>query len=95
MAMYILLSRIAPGSFEEPGDFKDIAADVADEIRNECPGLIWHHSYATFGRYDAIDIIEADDPALVARAAMIIRSHGHATTETLVATPWGEFVQAL
>jgi hypothetical protein len=26
---------------------------------------------------------------------MIIRSYGHSSTETLVATPWKEFVSAL
>jgi hypothetical protein len=29
------------------------------------------------------------------RAALIIRAYGHAATETLQATPWGEFIAAL
>jgi len=35
-----------------------------------------------------VDIIESDDPREVERAALIIRGYGHATTETLPATPW-------
>jgi len=31
----------------------------------------------------------------VEKAAMIIRAYGHAATETLVATPWKEFLVAL
>jgi len=47
------------------------------------------------GRFDVVDIVEADDPKDIERAAMIIRSHGHSITETLVATPWKEFLAAL
>jgi hypothetical protein len=31
----------------------------------------------------------------VEKAAMIIRAYGHSTTETLVATPWREFLEML
>lgn len=37
----------------------------------------------------------ADDPKDIERAAMIIRAYGHSTTETLVATPWKEFLAML
>jgi uncharacterized protein with GYD domain len=41
------------------------------------------------------DIVEAAKPEEVQKAAMIIRSYGHSSTETLVATPWKDFVSAL
>ncbi|HYL97692.1 MAG TPA: hypothetical protein VEZ90_01970 [Blastocatellia bacterium] len=31
----------------------------------------------------------------VEKAAMIIRAYGHSTTETLVATPWKDFLDML
>jgi uncharacterized protein with GYD domain len=34
-----------------------------------------------------VDIIEANDPKQVEKAAMIIRTFGRSITETLVATP--------
>jgi hypothetical protein len=34
-------------------------------------------------------------PRWVEKAAMFIRAYGHASTETLVATPWKEFLAAL
>lgn len=37
------------------------------------------------GRFDVVDIIEADTPELVARVAMILRTSGHETTETMMA----------
>lgn len=35
------------------------------------------------------------DPREIEKVAMIIRGYGHSTTETLLATPWKEFLAAL
>ncbi|SDG59115.1 Uncharacterized protein, contains GYD domain [Pseudomonas benzenivorans] len=95
MATYIILSQAAAGSFASPQEFKLMADDVSERIKRECPDVIWGQSFATMGRFDVIDIIEADDPKQVEKAAMIIRAYGRATTETLLATPWREFLAAL
>ncbi len=93
--MYIILSRFFPEAFREPGEFKKIAEAVSAKIKSECTGVRWRDSYATLGRFDVVDVIEANDPKQIEKAAMIIRAYGHSTTETLVATPWKEFLAAL
>ena len=95
MATFIILSRISPDAFDTPSDFKAIAAHVSDRIKSECQGVTIRESFATLGRFDFVDIVEADDPKQVEKASMIIRSMGHSVTETLVATPWIEFLQTL
>ena len=95
MATYIILSRFSPEAFREPGEFKKIAEAVSAKIKNECSGVRWKDSYATLGRFDVVDVVEANDPKQIEKAAMIIRAYGHSTTETLVATPWKEFLAAL
>ena len=95
MATYIILSRISPEAFDDPRDFKKIADTVASKIRKQCPDVTWRQSYATMGRFDVVDIVEAKDPRQVEKAAMIIRAYGHAATETLPATPWQEFLAGL
>ena len=55
----------------------------------------WKESYATLGRYDVIDVVEASDPKEIEKVAMIIRAYGHSTTETMVGTPWKEFLAGL
>lgn len=95
MAAYVILSRFSPEAFRNPKDFKKLAATVSSKIKKECPGVIWKGSYATLGRFDACDVVEARDPKQAERAAMIIRAYGHSTTETLLATPWKEFLAAL
>jgi uncharacterized protein with GYD domain len=95
MATYVILSQLAPDAFDDPRDFKKIAKTVADKIRKECKGVVWKQSYALMGRFDAVDIVEASDPREVERAALIIRAYGHATTETMPATPWSTFIEGL
>ena len=95
MAVYVILSHVSTDAFEDPKDFKKLAADVKKQIRKQCPDVIWKQSYALMGRFDVIDIIESDDPRQVARAALIIRAYGHARTETMPATEWDRFLEEL
>ncbi len=92
MTTYVILSRVSPQALEDPKDFKQLAERVSAKVKAECPGVVWKESYATLGRFDVVDIIESDDPKQVARAATILRTSGHETTETLMATPWKEFL---
>jgi uncharacterized protein with GYD domain len=95
MATFVILSRIAPQAVKDPKDLKAVAKTVADKIKQQCPGVTWKDSFATLGRFDVVDIVEAANAEEVEKAAMIIRSYGHASTETLVATPWKEFLSSL
>ena len=95
MSYYVILSRVGAGSFDGPGQFKEVAKKVAEEIRSSCPGLRIRHSFSTLGHYDVVDIVETDDPSQVEKAAMIIRSVGRSETEVLYATPWQEFLARL
>src|SRR5438552_17257885 len=95
MATYVILSRISPQAFDDPKDFKALAKDVSEKIKRECPGVTWKESFATLGRFDVVDIVDASDPKEIEKAAMLIRAYGHASTETLIATPWKEFLAAV
>jgi uncharacterized protein with GYD domain len=95
MATYIILSRFSPEAFRDPKDFKKIAEQVSAKIKSECPEIKWKDSYATLGRFDVVDVVEADDPKEIEKAAMIIRGYGHSTTETLQGRPWKEFLAAI
>jgi uncharacterized protein with GYD domain len=78
MATYITLSHIAPDAIKDPKDLKGLAETVAKEIKQRCPGVKWKDSFATIGRFD---VVEAPDSKEVERAAMIIRSRAHSSTE--------------
>jgi len=95
MSTFIIFSRFSPDAFQTPKDFLKFAKEVSAKIKSDCPQVQWKDSYATLGRFDVVDIVEADEPEAVERAAMIIRSYGHSTTETLTATPWKKFLKSL
>lgn len=95
MATYIILSRISPEAFSDPFEFKKIAESVASRIKKDCPGVVWKKSYSTTGRFDAVDIVESEDPKQVMKATMIIRAFGHSTTETLAGIPWDDFLKMI
>jgi uncharacterized protein with GYD domain len=76
MATYVILSRISPQALDDPKDFKNLASKVSEKIKRECPGVTWKESFATLGRFDVADIVEAADPKEVQKAAMIIRPTG-------------------
>lgn len=95
MATYAILSRFSPQAFTDPKDFKKLAESVSSEIKRQCPNVTWRQSFATLGQYDVLDIVESQDIKQLERAAMIIRAFGHSSTETLVCTPWEEFLASL
>ncbi len=95
MTTYIILSRFSPEAFRDPKEFKKLAEAVSAKIKSECPGVKWKDSFAMLGRFDVVDVVEAKDPKEIEKAAMIIRAYGHSTTETLIATPWKEFLAML
>ncbi len=95
MATYIILSRFSPDAFSDPKDFKKLAGTVSKKIKKQCKDVAWKGSYATMGRFDVVDIVEAEDIAQIEKVAMLIQSYGHSTTETLVATDWEEFLARL
>lgn len=95
MQTYIILTKFAPGAFKAPAAFKKTSTDLTDKLKRECPGVHWKASFATLGRYDVVDIVEADDPGDVHRAAILINTEAHASTETMLATPWREYLARL
>jgi uncharacterized protein with GYD domain len=95
MGTYIILSRFSPQAFDDPKHFVELAEQVSKKIKTECPKVRWKDSYATLGRFDVFDVVEADDPKEIEKVAMIIRAYGHSTTETMLATPWKDFLEKL
>lgn len=91
MATFIMLTRLAHGALKSPEGLEKLERQVTDRIRAECPEVEWSGSYATLGPYDYLDIFEAPDIDSATKVATIIRTFGHAHTETWAATSWQRF----
>jgi uncharacterized protein with GYD domain len=62
-----------------------------DRIRAECPNVEWLQSYAAFGRFDYLDVIEAQDLDAAAKVAVLLRSYGRAHAEVMPVLEWTRF----
>jgi uncharacterized protein with GYD domain len=89
---YIMLTRLSPEALNRPGAVANLNKKVEERIRQECPGVKWLANYAVLGPCDYLDVFEAPDADTATRVALLVRSFGHATTETWVATPWDRFL---
>ena len=93
METYIMLTRLSPEAVSEPKFVEKVEKKVVDRIRKACPEVKWIGSYSVLGPYDYVDIFEAPNGEIATKVALLVRSLGHATTETWVATKWDRFVQ--
>ena len=91
MATFIMLTKLAHAALKEPQGLEKLERQVADRIGAECPEVEWIGSYATLGPYDYLDIFRAPDIESATKVATIIRTFGHAQTETWAATEWERF----
>lgn len=80
---------------DKPREYARLPCSLLSTSSHTRLAVHWKHSFATTGRFDVVDLVESDDLAQVEKAVMIIRAYGHSTTETLVATPWKEFLDSL
>jgi len=87
-----MLTRLSPEALTRPGAVANLNKKVEERIRQECPGVKWLANYAVLGPCDYLDVFEAPDADTATRVALLVRSFGHATTETWVATPWDRFL---
>jgi uncharacterized protein with GYD domain len=92
MATYMMLTRLAPEALKRPESVVELNKQVEDRIKRECPEVKWIANYAVLGPTDYVDIFEAPDAEAATKVSLLVRSFGHATTETWIATPWDRFV---
>lgn len=93
MPTYIMLTRIAPQALTDPAQYEALGRQVEQKLQQRCPQVRWISSYAVLGPYDYLDVFEAPDEAAAAQVAVLVRSFGHATTETWGALPYERFLQ--
>lgn len=91
MPTYAMLTRLSPEALTRPEVVEELNRHVAERIGKECPSVRWVANYAVLGPCDYLDVFEAPDEETATKVALLVRSLGHATTETWIATPWERF----
>jgi uncharacterized protein with GYD domain len=92
---YVLLTKVSPESAAEPSALKSLEEEVKERVKAHCSDVKWIANYAVMGPYDYLDIFEAPDDVVANKVSTIVRSFGHASTETWGAIPWSDFKTSL
>ncbi len=91
MATYVMLTRLSPEAVARPGSVVELNKQVTEKIKRDCPDVKWLANYAILGPADYLDVFEASNAETATKVALLVRSFGHATTETWMATAWDRF----
>ena len=93
MPTYIMLSTLTPEGTQTVRTNPSRIREVNREV--EQLGATVTAQWATLGRFDFINVIEAPDDKTMSRVSLELGSRGTARYETLVAFPVDEFINAL
>ncbi|MDQ6915094.1 MAG: GYD domain-containing protein [Actinomycetota bacterium] len=93
MPTFIMLTTLTPEGVQtvknNPGRIREVSNEV------EQLGASVKAQFATLGRFDFINVVEAPDEKTMARVSLELGSRGTAKYETLTAIPIDEFIQSL
>jgi uncharacterized protein with GYD domain len=95
MQTFIMLTRLTPSAVRAPRALEELERKVMDHVRATCPQVEWIGSYAVLGPYDYVDIFRAPDLEAASKVSTVVRTYGHAQTETWAATEWEHFKEVV
>jgi len=91
--MYAMLSTLGPDGWETLRQNPERITEVRTEV--EALGLKVHAQYALMGQYDFLNLIEAPDDQVMAKAAIMLAARGTMRTTTLPAIPVEDLISRL
>ena len=91
MATYVLLTKVSPTGVKTIQSNPRRIKEVNKEI--EALGARVVAQYATLGRYDFVNIVEAKDNETIARISVALGARGTVQIETLPALPVETFIR--
>jgi uncharacterized protein with GYD domain len=93
MPTFVMLSTLTPEGVQTLKNNPQRLREVNKEI--EQLGATVKAQWATLGRYDFVNIVEAPDEKTMSRVSVELGSRGTARYETLVGIPVDDFISSL
>jgi len=93
VATYVLLTRVTAAGIKTLQANPRRIKEVNQEVTAQGGRII--AQYATLGRYDFVNVIEAKDPETIARISVGLGARGTVQIETLSAIPVETFIRAV
>lgn len=95
MAMFVLVTKLNDSLIATANQRKTAGSHWLKKVKELCPDVRWKAHYALLGRYDFMDIYEADDIETAQKVAVLTRSLGAKEVESWQATPYDAFLGVL
>jgi uncharacterized protein with GYD domain len=95
MALFVLMTRLAPGSVKDAGTRRAMGKEWLGKVKTACPEVKWVAHYALLGQYDFMDIYDAPDLETAHKVSLISRSEGALSAESWPALPYEGFLKVL
>ena len=93
MATFVLLTKVTATGVKtlqaNPRRIKEVNKEI------EAQGARVIAQYATLGRYDFVNVVEAKDAETIARVSVSLGARGTISIETLTAIPVESFVRSI
>ena len=93
MATYVLLTKVTAAGIKTLQANPRRIKEVNQEVESQGARII--AQYATLGRYDFINVIEAKDAETIAKISVGLGARGTVQIETLSAIPIETFIRAV
>lgn len=93
MPTYIMLANLTPDGVQTVKNNPQRIKEVNREV--EQLGATVKAQWATLGRFDFVNIVEAPDELTMARVSLELGSRGTVSYETLAAIPVDDFIASL
>jgi len=93
MPTYIMLANLTPEGVQTIKNNPQRIREVNDEVQQL--GATVKAQWATLGRFDFVNIVEAPDENTMARVSLELGSRGTVRYETLAAIPVDDLIAAL
>ena len=99
MKTFIMMTKLAPQNallVEVGSKLTDRARNGRawlEEIKAQCPQVIFKAHYALLGQWDFMDIYEAPDEETAAMVSLLGRSHGAHQVESWTAIPYERILE--
>lgn len=93
MPTYVMLSKLTPEGTQTIKNNPQRIREINKEV--EQLGARVLAQWATLGRFDFVNVVEAPDEKTIARVSLELGSRGTVQYETLTAIPIDDFISAL
>lgn len=93
MSKYIIISRLTDEGGKTLKKNASRIKEVNEELKNMGVKVI--EQYAVLGNFDFLNIVEAQNESIMAKAVIELASRGTIRTETYMAIPIDEFINSM